>query len=85
MSDIIVQTTESQVIVNTEEISFITELLGAPGPAGADGTSGSLTFVQESEPTGGVEGDIWFNPVTGALKVYSTGVWVAEVNDDGFF
>ncbi len=52
MSDIIVQTTESQTIVETDEISFITELLGNPGPTGNDGDPGV------GVPVGGTTGQV---------------------------
>ncbi len=44
-----------------------------------------LPIVQESEPVGTVEGELWFQPVTMVMSVYTDGVWVQEASDDGFF
>jgi len=50
-----------------------------------ESTSELLAIVQESEPTSGVEGQIWFQPVTQIMSVYTSGVWKPEFSDDGYF
>jgi hypothetical protein len=81
-NQIIVEVTASEIVIDTFITEVILELSGATGPAGVPG---SATIVQESEPTGGTEGDLWFNPVTLVLKIYTSGVWVDENTDDGYF
>ena len=69
------------ILVQNDTLEVVT--VAEQGPAGAAGNS---TFVQESEPISGmIEGSFWFNPVTLVTHVYTSGTWVLQSSDDGYF
>jgi len=42
---------------------------------------GSVVYTQDSQPASAVEGDRWFNTLTGQLTTYASGAWQSNVLD----
>lgn len=46
---------------------------------------GTVQYIQDSEPFGGVEKETWWNPLTLQLKVFHLSVWESVSPDGGYF
>lgn len=58
-------------------------IVGEQGPPGNSAIGRAL--VQDSEPSSGTVGDLWFSDETDVLKIYAGGTWQSQTIDDQFF
>lgn len=49
------------------------------------GGSSGVTYVQDSVPSLGAQGQTWYNPLTQQLKVFNDGAWSPVAPDGGYF
>jgi microcystin-dependent protein/3D (Asp-Asp-Asp) domain-containing protein len=57
----------------------VTTRIGATGPTGPIGPDGSF-LVSTDEPESPIEGDVWYNSVTGQMFIYYDSFWVESNN-----
>lgn len=69
--------------VIVEDTTNVVVQVGEQGPPGQSSIGRAL--VQDSEPTSGTTGDLWFSDETDVLKIYANGTWQNQTIDDQFF
>lgn len=58
---------------------------GIRGRPGKDSLGSGVTYVQDFEPSGALDKESWYNPLTFQLKVYNDGAWRPVAPDGGYF